>query len=600
MDPHKHSMPLSKLEEIIDDFLIPTVEPEDREDRFTSSDSEDTQVESSSATRANSLETSPQPLYIDETPSIKKERRFDEAKIFHTQTRSKKSTSRAADALPKSLAISRDPLLPGTPSVVQDEADDFQTVGSHVRSDSTPHANSDVESQHVIEPLNEDVPIPTEVSDTAMDDLDDDEIQIMEWDPQKEAQAFSNFKESVNPKLAKKSAKKYKQEDMPLQTIDRYTSSITNLYVEEDEDLDINFTSTRAFISDTFGGSPQGTFPSVRGDKLTKMIKDGFGEGDLTFLNLNYNPYMPQMSGRSGIFFSNGYAESERQEWADEFDAELVKRENSDKKKSGKKKSGNKKKDEAKAIKEDDGLHRVFVCLDTKVWLYIGQYQMTFKNSLSKQEWHVELTERVKSTWVDGAMTKGWGLGTRIRVFLRNRHGSGRKFTPAEYLDLMEELGGDKEARKKFGSKVTKEQIRNSFDRGEELIGVNVMECVRYDYEFQRKLQTAWPSWEVEQKQKAEEEEQRKKEKGEEQKTEGKAEKTSNKRSRKQTDSGKKGPSPKKRKTNKGSKAPLDSDESSESESENSHTDSDFEEDDHARYISRGTRSRPRAVRYTR
>ncbi|KAL0570425.1 hypothetical protein V5O48_011539 [Marasmius crinis-equi] len=562
-------MPLSKLEEIVDDFLIPTVEPEVHEGRFTSSDSEDTQaVESSSATRANSLETSPQLLYIDETPSIKKEQRYDEAKLSNSA------------------------------SVAAVQAEGPETFDSEISSGSTPRVDLDLENQQlkVAERSAGEGPIPAIVPDANVVDLDDDGIQIMEWGTEREEGVYSKIVGAINPKLPATLKKGYKQEEIPLRTIDRFTAAIPELVVEAEGDLDLNFTVVRDFISQTFGGAGQGFRPKVGEEKRRQMREDGFGEGSLTFMNIKYNPYLPQLSGRAGISFSNLSVEQLR--W-DQEDAEKLKNEEVE----GLKEKARvpQKQEDPEDQKEDadgngdknDGIERLFICLAPRVWLYVGQYESEYMGTLSKEEWDVELTDRVKSTWVDGAMKLGWGVGTRVRTLLRNRHNSNRTFTRAEYYHELGKLES-KDDIKALTQKLTREQIRECFDRGEELITVIVMECVGYDYAFQDKMQREFPPWDEKQRKIRALKSQQKAQK-----------KTGNKRALKDTDGGEKGhPSPKKRKTNKGSKAASDSDKSSESENkdyEGPQADSDLEEvDDPRPYTSRGTRSRPRAVRSTR
>ncbi|KAL0566579.1 hypothetical protein V5O48_015433 [Marasmius crinis-equi] len=322
-----------------------------------------------------------------------------------------------------------------------------------------------------------------------------DETQIMEWDPQREANVYSNFVKSLNPKLAAKIKKGYKQEEMPLQIIDRFTASTSDFPVKGDEVLDLNFTVTRMFVSHKFGGSCQSSRPRLRKETKDKMIQDGFGEGSLTFMSLEYNPYLPQMPGKAGITF--GSWPKEELQWEQE-DAGKLKKENRKKvPQTPKDKSGRQaqmqEKEEPVDENKDDGIDRAFVRLATNEWLYLGQYKTSFKGALSKEEWDFELTERVKSTWVDGAMSQRWGLQNRARVFLRNRPGSDRKFTRAEYDELLDKL--EDKSEKALGHNVTKAQMRECFDRGEEVITVIVMECVGYDYAFQRKMQREFPAW---------------------------------------------------------------------------------------------------------
>ncbi|KAL0069011.1 hypothetical protein AAF712_004004 [Marasmius tenuissimus] len=143
----------------------------------------------------------------------------------------------------------------------------------------------------------------------ATSDSDEEEIQMLEWSEEKEEAIFTKLTANINPKCEPKYKKYYKREDLPLQSIDRYTSGIPTFFVDADEDLDLNFTTTRKFMSQWFGGAEQGVSPPMLEEKWKRMCKEGFREGRLKFLNLDYNPFVPQMPGRPGIFFQNGFAE---------------------------------------------------------------------------------------------------------------------------------------------------------------------------------------------------------------------------------------------------------------------------------------------------
>ncbi|KAK1232792.1 hypothetical protein PQX77_004072 [Marasmius sp. AFHP31] len=547
-------MPVPKLEEYIHDFAIPRLQSEDPPEPCRSA---------ADSKRATFLDTTRRPRQID---ALK-------------QPPAKESPVRVDGGfLPE---VSQPPLpVPDPDNFLIDEDG---TPGLHDQFVST--TGRGVNGSH-----------PPAITDSgAIADSDEEEIQIPEWSDEKEEAVFTKVMASINPKCQPKYKKKhYKREDMPLQSIDRYTSGIPTLFVEAGEDLDLNFTTTRKFMSQWFGGAEQGVSPPIAEDKWKKMCEEGFREGKLTFLNLDYNPFVPQMPGRPGIFFQNGFAEELK--WDEEEAEEEEKRGKQGNTQLGTKEAMKSEDVAPKGVKDkalnpdapdndsdddkDDGISRLFACLGVKQWLYVGQYRGSYKGALSKREWNIELTERVKSTWVEGALTKGWGLWTRARVFLRNRPGHGRHFTEAEYIYLMHELKDRKKAED-LGRKVTREQIRESFDQGEEVIAVNTMECVGYDSRFQRTIQDGFRTgWE----QRAEARWPKK----------VKGAKRGNKRNRKTKEGQKKGPPPKKRRTSKPTPASGAPSESEDEDYEEPKPASEVEEVEEVepRYFTRSTRSR--------
>lgn len=115
--------------------------------------------------------------------------------------------------------------------------------------------------------------------------------------------------------------------------------------------LDDDFLNTavrREFLSETYGGSLQDTFPSI-----SKANLDRHGYDNFMFLTLDYNPYAPQRPGYPGLFFT----------------ARMLLREQA---------------------------QRAFVRLQSGVWLYIGQYIFIEAPTLTQDEWKTQ-TRKVSS-----------------------------------------------------------------------------------------------------------------------------------------------------------------------------------------------------------
>ena len=104
------------------------------------------------------------------------------------------------------------------------------------------------------------------------------------------------------------------------------------------------FEVTRSFLSHVYGGSPQGTFPSISKEKFAVH-----GLADFMYPNLNLNPYAPEIPGAPGLFFVADNKPAGKWPWKP--------------------------------------IQRVIVRIEAGKWQYMGQYRMEPATSLTKDEW---------------------------------------------------------------------------------------------------------------------------------------------------------------------------------------------------------------------
>ncbi|KAF7978747.1 hypothetical protein HWV62_44762 [Athelia sp. TMB] len=114
------------------------------------------------------------------------------------------------------------------------------------------------------------------------------------------------------------------------------------------------------------------------------------------------------------------------------------------------------------------------------IWLYVGQYLELPAPSLTRDEW-LSQKLRVKQTWAQDILKKGWGRIVRTRVFLRKH--LGREPTLKEVEEYNDEVT------------VTADEIREDFDQGKERLGVFVLKPVGYNEEFQQQNCERFPAW---------------------------------------------------------------------------------------------------------
>jgi hypothetical protein len=191
-----------------------------------------------------------------------------------------------------------------------------------------------------------------------------------------------------------------------------------------------DFPVTRQFLSSIYGGNTQRTFPEVASDKFAVH-----GLDDFMYPNLNLNPYAPETSGASGLFFAPSDQPADK--W--------------------------------------EQVQRVISRLDQSKWQYVGQYKLVPAASLTKDEWasqgakvcspdsmiqyDVELLFfQVRNAWAREICERNWGKDTLARIYLRKT--LGRAFTEGE---LAAELATERNYN------VMPDDVSQAFLNGEEV-----------------------------------------------------------------------------------------------------------------------------------
>ncbi|KAA1477490.1 hypothetical protein DENSPDRAFT_844659 [Dentipellis sp. KUC8613] len=195
---------------------------------------------------------------------------------------------------------------------------------------------------------------------------------------------------------------------------------------------------SRAFISAVFGGNSVAAFPSRSPEKIAKHGLDNF-----FFLSLGLHPHAPREPGQPGLWF-----DSMPYDWGDEKP------------------------------------FYTFVRLRSNDWLYFGQYRIFKSPSSSQQEWLLQPT-KVRNKWARYIWEKPWGWQNRARITFRRDEG--REPTDDELDDAL--------AAKRSFKEITWQDVRDAYDRGEELLAVSAIKCVGYDEQFQRKISAEFPIW---------------------------------------------------------------------------------------------------------
>ncbi|EIW83873.1 hypothetical protein CONPUDRAFT_142401 [Coniophora puteana RWD-64-598 SS2] len=197
-------------------------------------------------------------------------------------------------------------------------------------------------------------------------------------------------------------------------------------------DLDtatLDTTATREFLSRTFGGDAFSTFPRIAPAWLAKH-----GMNDFAYPNLTHNPHAPWRPGAPGLFFA------------------------------------------LTRISERERTLRIIVGLRPKAWQYIGQYVLVLVPQLSKEEWLAQ-SEGFKQTWINYAFHHDRAKEVRVRIHYQKQ----------EHREPLEdELAQAIGSRNKY--QATREEIRRSYDVGEQRIYVWCMKCVDYDVNFQMQI----------------------------------------------------------------------------------------------------------------
>ncbi|KAG5650077.1 hypothetical protein H0H81_000854 [Sphagnurus paluster] len=156
------------------------------------------------------------------------------------------------------------------------------------------------------------------------------------------------------------------------------------------------------------------------------------------FLNITYNPYAPQRPGYPGLFYRTHATELPK-------------------------------------------IHRVFIRVKDRVWLYIGQYELVRSEPLTVQEWAVT-SEQTKKKWASQISKQLWGQEVRTRIALRRslrREPTAPELARAmgENIEDDEDVSGDSDkdsngfvsGEQDIGSEITAEDVRHAFDKGDEV-----------------------------------------------------------------------------------------------------------------------------------
>ncbi|KAJ3508539.1 hypothetical protein NMY22_g16576 [Coprinellus aureogranulatus] len=192
----------------------------------------------------------------------------------------------------------------------------------------------------------------------------------------------------------------------------------------------------RTWLAKTYGGSFVDSIPNI---SMDKYCEHGFW-GKYMYLGLDLQPLAPQTPGSPGIWFSVG---TEGGFW-------------------------------------DYGIMRVFTRIKERpkcLWQYQGQYVVRQARSISTEEWR-DQSNLVKNTWVSMLQSKPWGAWIRARVYARKYWD--RESPSEEDVTIIIDQDLD--------SKVTEEEIAFSLSRGDERLILFTMNCIEYDYDFQRHL----------------------------------------------------------------------------------------------------------------
>ncbi|TFK53322.1 hypothetical protein OE88DRAFT_1240586 [Heliocybe sulcata] len=212
------------------------------------------------------------------------------------------------------------------------------------------------------------------------------------------------------------------------------------VYVVELEESIKNATVSRQFMTSYYGGNTQSTFPSIAPSHLERH-----GLDDFMYVTLSWNPYAPKFAGDSGFWFNPGLPDDNQ---------------------------------------ESEEIHRVFVRLAAKKWLYVGQYKLVPALPLTIEEWKSQ-GEVMKRTWAEKIHRGEWARDVRAIVWSWKT--KGQKPTKAEM--------GEAIARKDKYSHISPDDIRYAFDEGRLVVLAWCMKCVSYAEDFQRYIAREFAHW---------------------------------------------------------------------------------------------------------
>ncbi|KIM42680.1 hypothetical protein M413DRAFT_26695 [Hebeloma cylindrosporum] len=202
---------------------------------------------------------------------------------------------------------------------------------------------------------------------------------------------------------------------------------------------------TRIFMSQTYGGNSQRTYPPIGAHFLAKH-----GMNDFMYINKKYQIEAPEIPGAPGLFFCTGDTHA-----------------------------------------SDVSARRVLVSIKQGIWQYLGQYQMarscTPSPFLTTEEWAAQ-PKMMRDTWAKVLASKDWGSDICARI--RGRKEFGREPTNEEVDGLLNN------GRYKL---TTPQEVMAALDAGIERLTVWTLKCVGYDNDFQLQLSEKFPVWERQQ-----------------------------------------------------------------------------------------------------
>ncbi|KAG6835874.1 hypothetical protein H0H93_013788 [Arthromyces matolae] len=144
---------------------------------------------------------------------------------------------------------------------------------------------------------------------------------------------------------------------------------IQPLHISLPQDL-IDFTVSRKFTSNVYGGNSEATFPTLSPNKEALHPYRNF-----LYLNLDHNPYAPQRAGYPGLFYRTGSTIE---------------------------------------LKE----YRLLIRVKPSIWMYLGQYEMVPSAPLSASEWNAN-GKKTKESWIKKVMADTGRVDIRSRIRLR-------------------------------------------------------------------------------------------------------------------------------------------------------------------------------------
>ncbi|KAH6873716.1 hypothetical protein BKA70DRAFT_1352579 [Coprinopsis sp. MPI-PUGE-AT-0042] len=201
---------------------------------------------------------------------------------------------------------------------------------------------------------------------------------------------------------------------------------------------------SRVFMSKTWGGSSQRTFPPIDKKKFKHGLDDFMYPGSAS------QSATPEVPGAPGLWLD--VEDTSGTWWRDRYGDTPV---------------------------------RLFTCIvkSPARWQYQGQYRIRIAKTLEKEEWRQQKAE-VRNAWAK-KMSKGkhyYGL----REYLVAKRFLGRE--PEE--DEIEQLHAGT-----MSTDMSEAEIQLCMTKGDLRMGVYTMECVGYDEDFQRQVAEKWATW---------------------------------------------------------------------------------------------------------